>query len=40
LLLFLVEGGAAMIVASTIVPCRISRPRSSSIADTSLIARR
>src|SRR5207253_9860815 len=35
LLLFLVEDGAAMIVASTIVPWRISRPRSSSIADTS-----
>src|SRR3954467_336979 len=33
--LFLVEGGAAMMVASTIVPCRISRPRSPSIADTS-----
>jgi hypothetical protein len=35
LLLFFVEGGAAMIVASTIVPWRISRPRSSSIAPTS-----
>jgi hypothetical protein len=28
----LVEGGAAMMVASTIVPCRINSPRSSSIA--------
>ena len=35
LLLFLVEGGAAMIVASTMVPWRINRPRSSSIAPTS-----
>src|SRR3954452_11897887 len=35
LLLFLVEGGAAMIVASTIVPWRINRPRSSSIAPIS-----
>src|SRR3954447_22772934 len=35
LLLFLVEGGAAMIVASTIVPWRISNPRSSSIAPIS-----
>jgi hypothetical protein len=35
LLLFFVEGGAAMIVASTIVPWRINRPRSSSIAPTS-----
>src|SRR5215213_6339740 len=33
--LFLVEGGAAMIVASIILPCRINRPRSSSIAPTS-----
>jgi hypothetical protein len=32
--LVLVEGGAAMMVASTIGPCRISRPRSSSIAPT------
>src|SRR3954462_6068561 len=32
--LFLVEDGAAMIVASTSVPCRISKPRSSSIALT------
>src|SRR4051794_31595931 len=35
LLLFFVEGGAAMMVASTIVPWRISNPRSSSIAPTS-----
>src|SRR3954465_8159194 len=35
LLLFFVEGGAAMRVASTIVPWRISNPRSSSIAPTS-----
>src|ERR1051325_1759348 len=35
LFLFLVEGGAAMIVASTIVPWRLNRPRSSSIAPIS-----
>src|ERR1044071_3068878 len=35
LFLFFVEGGAAMIVASTIVPWRINRPRSSSIAPIS-----
>jgi hypothetical protein len=33
--LFLVEDGAAMIVASTIVPRCINRPRSASIAATS-----
>src|SRR4051812_8565834 len=33
--LFLVEDGAAMIVASTIVPWRINRPYPSSIAPTS-----
>jgi hypothetical protein len=35
LLLVLVDGGAAMLVALTIVPCRISKPRAFSIAPTS-----
>jgi len=33
--LFFVEGGAAMMVASTMVPWRINRPRSSSITPIS-----